>query len=142
MKISARNQFQGKVSAIRRGAINDEVTLDIAPGQSLVATVTRESAEVLGLKEGVEATALIKASSILLVTDDGGMKFSARNQLAGTVRSVSKGAVNSEVIVDLPGGATVVSVITNSSVDGLGLAAGTSATALFKASSVLLARKV
>lgn len=139
MKTSARNQFHGKVTVIRNGSVNDEVELQISPGQLLVATVTRESRQALRLVEGAQAMALIKASSIVLVTDNGGMKFSARNQLTGKVRTVTKGAVNAEVIIELPGGATVVAVVTNTSAEALGLADGIAATGLFKASSVLLA---
>ena len=49
------------------------------------------------------------------------MKLSARNILKGVVVQVIKGAVNSEVIIELPGGAQIVSVITNSSAENLGL---------------------
>ena len=67
------------------------------------------------------------------------MKLSARNILKGEVISVVKGAVNSEVILELPGGAQIVSVITNSSVESLGLKKGKEAYAVIKASSVMIA---
>jgi molybdopterin-binding protein len=67
------------------------------------------------------------------------MKISARNVLKGKVVKVEKGAVNSEVVLELPGGATVVSVITNSSVEALGLKAGKEAYAVIKASNVMVA---
>ena len=67
------------------------------------------------------------------------MKVSARNQLRGTVKSVSHGAVNSEVVLELPGGLEVVAVVTRSSAQGLGLAAGRDATAIIKASHVMIA---
>lgn len=67
------------------------------------------------------------------------MKISARNVLKGKVKKVTRGAVNSEVIVELTGGATVVSVITNSSVDQLGLVEGKEAYAVIKASNVMVA---
>ncbi|HEV8503413.1 MAG TPA: TOBE domain-containing protein [Casimicrobiaceae bacterium] len=66
------------------------------------------------------------------------MKISARNQLAGTVASVSTGAINSEVVIDV-GGVQVVAVITNDSVKRLGLAAGKKAYAVVKASDVMVA---
>ena len=69
------------------------------------------------------------------------MKISARNQLKGRVVSVTHGAVNSEVVLALPGGAELVSVITKSSAEALGLAEGVEAVALVKASSVLMARE-
>ncbi len=67
------------------------------------------------------------------------MKLSARNILKGTVKKVTKGAVNSEVILELPGGVQVVSIITNGSVDNLGLKEGKQAYAVIKASSVMVA---
>ena len=67
------------------------------------------------------------------------MKLSARNILKGVVVQVVKGAVNSEVIIELPGGAQIVSVITNSSVESLGLKKGKEAYAVIKASNVMVA---
>ena len=66
------------------------------------------------------------------------MKISARNVLEGRVQSVSKGAVNAEVALLLEGGETVIAVITNSSVDSLGLAPGKTAYAVIKASEVMI----
>jgi molybdopterin-binding protein len=67
------------------------------------------------------------------------MKLSARNILKGVVVNVVKGAINSEVIIELPGGAQIVSVITNSSVENLGLKKGKEAYAVIKASNVMIA---
>ncbi len=139
MKSSARNQFSGVVAAVHDGAINDEIELEIAPGQRLVSTVTRESRQALKLEVGAKALALVKASAIMLVSDSAGMRFSARNQLTGKVDRVTPGAVNSEVLVRLPGGAVVVATITNASVSGMGLRQGDDVMAMFKASSVFLA---
>lgn len=66
-------------------------------------------------------------------------RLSARNTLAGSVSRVVQGAVNSEVDLDLKGGERVVAVITNSSADSLGLRKGSAATAIIKASNVILA---
>lgn len=67
------------------------------------------------------------------------LKLSARNMLKGTVREIKQGAVNSEVTLELPGGQSIVSIITKSSVERLGLAVGREAYAVIKASSVMLA---
>jgi molybdate transport system regulatory protein len=67
------------------------------------------------------------------------MKLSARKVLKGTVVKVVRGAVNSEVVLRLAGGAEVVSIITNESVDSLGLKENTEAFAVIKASSVMVA---
>ena len=138
MKTSARNQFAGTVHAVRSGAINDEIELKVIGGLHLVATVTRESCNDLGLELGKKAFALVKASSILLMTEAGDVRLSARNQLAGKVTRIVPGAVNTEVVLELPSGGSVAAVITNQSVKTLGLAEGSAATAVFKASSVIL----
>jgi molybdate transport system regulatory protein len=141
MKTSARNQFSGTVKAVRSGAINDEIELDVAGGQTIVATVTRESRTELGLEVGAKAFALIKASSIILMTDAGDVRLSARNQLAGKVTRVVPGAVNTEVVLELAGGGMVAAIITNESAKSLGLATGSAATAIFKAGSVIVGVK-
>ena len=138
MKTSARNQLSGKVSGLTAGAVNDEVELTLTAGQRIVAVVTHESAANLGLAVGAEAFALVKASSVLVATDLGTARLSARNQLRGTVARLQPGAVNAEVIIDVGGGQTVAAIITQESARSLGLAPGTAVIALFKASSVIL----
>ncbi|MGE5123667.1 MAG: TOBE domain-containing protein [Acidobacteriaceae bacterium] len=66
------------------------------------------------------------------------MKISARNIFKGKVVKIVRGAVNSEVILELPGGTRLVSIITNSSVESLGLAEGKVAYAIIKASNVMI----
>ncbi len=138
MKTSARNQFAGVVRAVRSGAINDEIELRVIGGLTIVATVTHESRTELGLEVGAKAFALVKASSILLMTDAGDVRLSARNQLAGTVSRVLPGAVNTEVVLTLPGGGSVAAVVTNASAQAMKLKVGAAVTAVFKASSVIL----
>lgn len=67
------------------------------------------------------------------------MKLSARNMLAGQVKSITYGAVNNEIVIELPGGQEIVSVITKSSSERLELAVGKSVYAVIKASSVMVA---
>jgi molybdopterin-binding protein len=66
------------------------------------------------------------------------MKISARNMLKGKVKQVKPGAVNTEVVVEMPGGAEVVSIITKESAEKLGLAAGKDVYAIIKASNVMI----
>ena len=68
MKISARNKLSGTVRGIRRGEAIANVELDVA-GQRLVASITVEAVEELGIAEGSEVTAVIKASDVMLATD-------------------------------------------------------------------------
>lgn len=140
MLTSARNHFSGKVVRIRRGAVNDEVELVLAGGEKLVSVVTHESVETLGLKKGADVVALIKASWVLVGVDSRGvdLKLSARNQLKGTVQRLTPGAVNSEVVIALKGGNSVAAIITNASAEELKLKVGKPASAIFKASSVIL----
>jgi molybdate transport system regulatory protein len=138
MKTSARNQFAGTVRSVRAGAVNDEIELEVIGGLRIVAVVTSESRSELGLNVGAKAFALVKASSIILMTDGAGARLSARNQLAGTVSRVTQGAVNSEVVLELPGGGAVAAIITHESAKYLGLAVGGAVTAVFKASSVIV----
>jgi molybdopterin-binding protein len=67
------------------------------------------------------------------------MKISARNMLKGKVKTIEHGAVNSEVVVELPGGQQIVSVITKESAEQLGLKAGKEVFAIIKASNVMIA---
>jgi molybdate transport system regulatory protein len=138
MNVSARNQLKGTISAVNPGPVSTEVVLDLAGGDKLVAVVTTGSAQKLGLKPGSHAVGLIKAPSVMLVTDAAQYRFSARNQFAGTISDVAKGAVNSEVALRLPGGSVIYAVVTNDAVAELQLAPGQSATALIKASQVII----
>lgn len=138
MNVSARNAFSGKITALTDGAVNAEVEIGLSGGDRIVAIVTAGSVKSLGLAVGKDAVAYVKAPWVMLLAGPQNVRFSARNQLSGTVSSVQKGAVNTEVGIQLPGGATVYAVVTNEAVMELGLKAGVAATALIKASHVIL----
>lgn len=137
MKTSARNQFAGEVVQLTHGAVNDEVTLRTVDGLDIVAIITHGSAKTLGLAAGKQAFALVKASSVIVMVDVSKDQVSARNCIAGTVTAVTTGAVNSEVTIGA-GSAQIAAIVTNESVERLGLAVGQAATAIFKASSVIV----
>ena len=139
MLTSARNQFAGKVTKITTGAVNDEVQIELTGGDHLVSIVTHESVENLRLKKGAAVVALVKASSVIVAIDEGApLKLSARNHLSGKISRLVKGAVNMEVVIELKGGNSVAAVITNGAAKSLKLTEGDAATAIFKASSVIL----
>ena len=69
MKISARNVLKGKVKSLTHGAVNSEVVVELPGGQEIVSVLTKASAERLGLREGKEVYAVIKASSVMLAAD-------------------------------------------------------------------------
>jgi molybdate transport system regulatory protein len=139
MKVSARNAFKGTISAIHPGVVNAEVLVKTTGGDTIVAVVTQGSVKSLGLAPGKEVVALVKAPWVMVGAGDSGLKFSARNQLSGQVAALTKGGVNTEVGITLPGGTTVFAVITNEAVSELGLAVGKPASAIIKSSHVILA---
>ena len=69
MKISARNVLKGKVKSLTQGAVNSEVVVELPGGQEIVSVITKASAERLGLSQGKEVYAVIKASSVMLAAD-------------------------------------------------------------------------
>jgi molybdopterin-binding protein len=69
MRISARNILKGKVVKIARGAVNAEVVLELQGGIQVVSIITLSSVDALGLKEGKEAYAVVKASSVMIAVD-------------------------------------------------------------------------
>jgi molybdopterin-binding protein len=69
MKLSARNVLKGRVVKVTHGAVNSEVVLELSPGLEVVSIITRQSAEGLGLAEGKEAYAVVKASNVMIAVD-------------------------------------------------------------------------
>lgn len=139
MKTSARNQFAGQVVGLREGDVDFEVRLRIDEENEIAAVITGESAEALELRIGMEMYALVKSSSVLLLSDVS-VKTSARNQLWGEITRIHDGPVNAEVIIALPGGRSICAVVTHDSVQRMQLAVGERACAAFKASSVILGK--
>jgi molybdopterin-binding protein len=68
VKLSARNQLRGTVSEIRRGEAIANVVMDVG-GERLVASITVEAVDELGLAEGSEVTAIVKASDVMIATN-------------------------------------------------------------------------
>lgn len=140
MKTTARNQFTGTIQAVQPGPATTLVRMTLTGGDPDISiSLTTPAAEELGVAVGQEALALVKASEIILVSDFAGYRLSARNQLAGTIARVERGAVSSLVGLTLPGGTTVTASVTNDAVDALGLVVGQQASACFKAYAVMLA---
>jgi molybdate transport system regulatory protein len=70
MTLSARNQLAGTVKSVTQGTVMAEVTVNLESGGELVAAITAESARKLGLEAGKRVVAVIKATEILIATDD------------------------------------------------------------------------
>ncbi len=69
MKLSARNQLKGTITGITEGAVNCIVTIDIGGGNIITSTISMGAAQELGLKVGMEAYAVIKATSVMVGVD-------------------------------------------------------------------------
>ena len=132
--LSARNQFAGKVTSVKEGAVNGTVTLDVN-GAAVTATISMDSIKNLGIKAGEEATAFVKATEVMVGL--GELKISARNQFAGKIAEIEAGAVNSIIVIEAAVG-TISATISNAAVAELGLEAGKEATAVIKATSVMI----
>ena len=136
MRISARNQRKGKVVEVAEGAVNGVIS--IALGDDRVkAVIMMDAIKDLGLAEGMDAWAVIKASSVMFA-DDVIKGISARNQLKGKVVEVKEGAVNGHVRLELASGDVILGSITNEAIEQLGLAVGGDAVAIVKSTEVMV----
>ena len=141
MKITTRNVLEGVVTAVKQGAVNDEVSIDLKGGLKVSAIVTGASTENLGLRPGREVLAMVKGINVLLVRDLDGYVLSSRNMLPGTVKAVKKGQIMASVAVELDNGDRLTSVCTVDSAEDAGIAEGVRVQAAIKAPHVILAAK-
>jgi molybdate transport system regulatory protein len=138
MKVSIRNSFIGKVVKIVKGEIKSEVTMAIQGGGRIIAIITNESVENLGLLEGSFAYAIIKANSVIIGAGDGDIKVSISNRLPGKIVNLTRNIVTTDVIVELSGGNSISAVIPNACTESLELKEGDRVCAMFNAASVIL----
>ncbi len=138
MKISARNQIPGKVKTVEEGAVNAVVTICREHHNPIKADITMAAVKDLGLVEGKECYAVIKATSVMFATEKL-PQLSARNQIEGTIVAVKEGAVNGSVTLEDPYGDRFVGSITNAAIEELELKEGKPAVAIIKATDVMVA---
>ncbi len=139
MQISARNQISGTVELIEHGKINAEIFIKLKSGYTLVSVITNTAANNLNLKIGDEVVAIFKSSTVLITTDIT-LNISARNKFQGTVDSVNKDEINTELIIDIGNSDKIASVITTSSYERLKMDIGTQVSAIIKASDVIIGK--
>ncbi|WP_328928792.1 TOBE domain-containing protein [Streptomyces sp. NBC_00190] len=137
MSLSIRNQIPGTVTAVATGEAMATVRVRLAGGQDITAAITADAVKDLGLAEGSEVKALVKATEVALATAPV-ENISIRNQIAGTVTEVATGGAMGSVKVTVEGG-ELTSAITKDAVDALGLAAGSAVVALIKSTEISLA---
>lgn len=136
MRISAENVLHGQVVEVTEGAVNGLVKLDVN-GDSITADISVQAIEELGLKPGMEAVAIIKATDVML-SPEKRLQLSARNQIFGHVKSIENGTINGIVMIEADNGLTVTAGMSWRSLQELGLKQGMEVTAVIKASAVML----
>lgn len=138
MRISARNQIKGTVKSIREGAVNAVVIVCRGNRNGLKADITMESVKDLGLEEGKECYAVIKATNVMFANQKL-ESVSARNQIEGKIVAIEEGAVNGHVTIEDADGMRICGSITNEAIEALDLTLGGSAVAIIKATDVMVA---
>ena len=138
MKISARNQIKGTVKSVKEGAVKAVVAICRGSHSPIKADITMEAVKDLGLEEGKECLAIVKATNVMFASEKIA-GISARNQIEGKVVSVKEGAVNGHVTIEDADGVKISGSITNESIEQLGLKEGGTAVAIVKATDVMVA---
>lgn len=110
VRTSARNQFAARVVSRPKGALREDITLELAGGQPIRVAVTRASVRALALRPGLEVVALMKASSLRLRIGNGGRIGLDQNRLPGQVAHVLRDGGRAEVAVDISGGQTAIAL--------------------------------
>ncbi len=139
MKISARNQIRGNIVLIQEDSVNAEVYIKLKSGYTIVSNITKASVINLNLKIDDEVTAFFKSSTVLL-TKDLTLNISARNKLQGKIESINLGEINCEVIIDIGNSDKIASIVTSYSVKNLNLEVGIDASAIIKASDIMIGK--
>mgnify|MGYP003374342502 CR=1 FL=1 len=139
LKSSADNMFYGKVLSISDGAVYSMVKIEVKDFE-LYASISKSSIEKMDLKAGDSVISLIKSNDLILSLDDD-LTLSCRNQFKGTVNVVKKGAVNSEVYLNIADNFKLCVIVTNESVESMDIKYGKELLALCKASSVILVKR-
>ncbi|MGW0767422.1 TOBE domain-containing protein [Streptomyces sp. NPDC002676] len=137
MTLSIRNQLPGTVTGVQAGEVMATVRIRLDGGQDLMAAITLEAAEQLGLAPGSPVRALVKSTEISLATSrpEG---LSIRNQLPGAITRLTHGAAMTSVKISVAGG-ELTAVITKDAATELGLFVGSDVIALIKSTEVALA---
>ncbi len=138
IKTSATNQLFGIITALQKGAVNAEVLVELKGGEQIVASLALTELKRLELSIGDDVVMLINDPEIIINTDPGNYPLSARNCLRGTVIRVQYDGVDSEIVINLPSGDSLVATISQVSALALGLNPGISAYAAFKSNAVIL----
>jgi molybdate transport system regulatory protein len=138
-KTSARNSFFGKIAAIQQGDIQARVTLNTIEGYSIIAVITNDSVERLGLKPGRLVTAEIKAPWVILQPGGGPAPVcSAENRFKGVLTRTNRGRINTECVVRISNTIELCAIVSTKGIKNLQLNEGDEIWALFNCFAVVL----
>jgi len=137
-KTSARNAFFGKINKIQKGDVQSIVQITSLGGAPVSAVITNHSLARLGLKRGTLVMAEIKAPWVLLYKNDEEPKSTAENVFRGTVHQITRGAVTTEIVVRIPDGIELCSIVTSASGRQMDLKENDPVWAIFSSFSVVL----
>ncbi|NOT10493.1 MAG: TOBE domain-containing protein [Methylococcaceae bacterium] len=138
IKTSATNQLFGTLVSIECSSINVEVVVKLKGGEKINASLALSEFRQLDLQVGSDVLLLINATEIMIATKLGRDRWSARNFLHGFVIRVQYDGVDSEIVIQLPGGESLAVTVTQISAELLDLKPGVSAYALFNSNAVIL----
>jgi molybdate transport system regulatory protein len=111
-KTSARNTFFGKIEVVLRGDVQTIVEMASLGGARVCSVITNYSHARLGLKPGTLATAEVKAPWVMLFKGEEEPHCTAENRFCGKVSRIIKGRVTTEIVVSIPDGTELCSIIT------------------------------
>ncbi|MYS86107.1 TOBE domain-containing protein [Embleya scabrispora] len=137
MSLSIRNRFNGTATSVTTGEVMATVKVRLDSGRELTAAITVDAVTDLGLAEGSAVLVLVKATEVSLATGAVG-GLSIRNRIPGMVTEVALGGAMAGVKVATDDG-ELTAVVTAEAAHDLGLASGSSVTALLKSTEVALA---
>jgi len=137
VRTSARNQFFGTVTRLKKGNILGSVELTTNEGEKIYSLITNNSLETLFIHRSAEVYALVKAPWII-VARNYTSETSAENVIHTTIKKVNSGSINHEIIMKSDKGLEITAIITDESQKKLRLKDGDNTYALFKASHVIL----
>ena len=138
MKISARNMLSGKITEVKKGQIVAVVKLALSTGSTVTSVITTESVDNLDLRVGKDATAIIKADTVMIGKGNADLQISARNIIKGKVKKIKEGTIMAGITLDVGDGNLITATITADSVKRLALHENDEAFAIIKATSVMI----
>ncbi len=138
IKTSADNTFFGEVISIEKGAVSAIIKVEIAENFIITASILNDAVDRLNISEKSSVCCLINANQFTVMASNSDVSISARNIFKGKVKLIKKGAVNSEIAIELNNNCILNVLVTNESVENMQISYGMDITAFCKASSVII----